>query len=326
MALHRLPHAPLDGITQIRFAPARTNLLLVSSWDSHVRLYDVNSNRLIGLKKFPKAVLDCTFLQETSRFLSVGLDKRVVACDFQTQQEFEIGQHDEAIRCVEYHPATMQVFTGSWDGTLRAWDPRRPQKPTQYVSLGAKVFCMDVSDNKVIVGGSDRHVHIHDMRKMNQPIDRRESSLKFQIRSLKANPKEPFFASGSVEGRVAIEYLDERENMQSRYMFKCHRKKEANGDEAVHRVNAMAFHPTQGTFATGGSDGGVYIWDGAAKKRLWKMDPFSTDVTSLSFSADGTMLAIGVSDLEPNEKIAGSTVEIVVRPVSETEMAPKVNA
>merc|ERR1712007_379027 len=76
------------------------------------------------------------------------------------------------------------------------------------------------------------------------------------------------FASSSVEGRVAIEYLDAEESQQSRYAFKCHREKGPNNEEVIHPVNCIAFHPVHGTFATGGGDGGVCIWDGYAKTRL----------------------------------------------------------
>ena len=36
--------------------------------------------------------------------------------------------------------------------------------------------------------------------------------------------------------------------------------------ETVHPVHTIAFHP-RGTFATGGGDGLVNVWDGANKKR-----------------------------------------------------------
>ena len=49
----------------------------------------------------------------------------------------------------------------------------------------------------------------------------------------------------------------------------CHRKQE-NGKDVVFPVNAMAFHPVHGTFATGGCDGFVNIWDGSNKKRLYQ--------------------------------------------------------
>ena len=49
------------------------------------------------------------------------------------------------------------------------------------------------------------------------------------------------------------------------------------------------------TFATGGSDGFVNIWDGYNKKRLCQFHRFPTSIASHYFSADGTVLAIASS-------------------------------
>jgi cell cycle arrest protein BUB3 len=43
----------------------------------------------------------------------------------------------------------------------------------------------------------------------------------------------------------------------------CHRV-----DGTINPINAVAFHPTYGTFATGGCDGTVVVWDARMKKRL----------------------------------------------------------
>lgn len=51
------------------------------------------------------------------------------------------------------------------------------------------------------------------------------------------------------------------------FVMQCHRRKDAN-KEIVYPVNALAFHPSYGTFATGGCDAVVSVWDGENKKRL----------------------------------------------------------
>ena len=68
--------------------------------------------------------------------------------------------------------------------------------------------------------------------------------------------------------RVAVEYMDPSPEVQKKkYAFKCHRIKEDNA-EKIFPVNAISFHGSFNTFATGGSDGFVNIWDGFNKKRL----------------------------------------------------------
>jgi len=325
----RLPNSPYDTISRVRFSPTDNNLV-VSSWDGHVRVYDSGSGQLAGLHKNGTrglAVLDCAFLQDATKCVSGGLEKGVVAYDVVAQQPLPLGQHDEAVRCVEFHQASQQVMTSSWDRSLRCWDPRRPGAPTQIVPLGVKAFSMDTCDDKVIVGGADRHVHIFDPRMMGSGaplLERRESSLKHQIRSVKVSYDMKSFASSSVEGRVAIEYFDPEENLRSRYAFKCHRVKDASGTETVYPVNALAFHPGYDTFATGGSDGGVCVWDGAAKKRTWRLTPFDTAVSSLDFSSDGGTMAIGVSyTWDQGEKTSAPAPQVIVRQMEKEEVMPK---
>jgi len=320
----KLAAPPLDCISRVKFAPGVGNTqLLVSSWDGQVCLYDARTTHKIGTHKQSLAVLDCSFLEDVSKAVSGGLEKRLVIWDFQNLRETQIGRHDEAIRCVEFQPETRQVFSGSWDRTVRAWDPRQPSNPTSVISLGTKAFALDVGTRNIIVGGADRCVYIYDNRNLGQPVERRESLLKYQIRALKIGVNPHLYASGSVEGRVGIEYLDPQENEEKHYAFKCHRVK-TDGGEDIHPVNCIDFHPVHGTFATGGSDGGVCVWDAYAKKRLWRLSPLDTSVSSLSFSADGTMLAIGVSyTFDNGDKNPVPANELVIRQITDSEVQPK---
>lgn len=63
-----------------------------------------------------------------------------------------------------------------------------------------------------------------------------------------------------------------------KYAFKCHRQ----GDFAF-PINAISYHPMYGTFATGGCDGFVNIWDGENRKRLFQCHPYQTSISSLAF-------------------------------------------
>ena len=64
------------------------------------------------------------------------------------------------------------------------------------------------------------------------------------------------------------------------------------------QVNAISFHREYNTFATGGSDGLVNIWDGANKKRLCQFHKYPTSISSLCFSSDGTVLVRGTFYLD----------------------------
>jgi cell cycle arrest protein BUB3 len=57
-------------------------------------------------------------------------------------------------------------------------------------------------------------VHVYDIRKMSEPQQRRESSLKHQTRCIRTFPDGTGYALSSVEGRVAIEYFDPSDEVQ----------------------------------------------------------------------------------------------------------------
>lgn len=119
-----------------------------------------------------------------------------------------------------------------------------------------------------------------------------------------------------------MEYFDPEEKVQEKkYAFKCHRTKE-EGVETLYPVNAISFHPF-GTFATGGSDKIVNIWDGFQKKRLVSFTPYPTSVSSLSFNSNGTQLAIGSSYCFEKGEQEHPKDSIYIRNIVEKIVKPK---
>ncbi|EOA38178.1 hypothetical protein CARUB_v10009656mg [Capsella rubella] len=320
-----LSNPPSDGISNLRFSNSSDHLL-VSSWDKSVRLYDANADLLRGEFKHGGAVLDCCFHDDSSGF-SVCADYKVRRIDFNAGKEDVLGTHDKPVRCVEYSYAAGQVISGSWDRTIKCWDPRGASG-LERTQIGTyqqpeRVNSLSLVGNRLVVATAGRHVNIYDLRNMSQPEQRRESSLKYQTRCVRCYPNGSGYALSSVEGRVSMEFFDLSEAAQAKkYAFKCHRKSE-DGRDIVYPVNAIAFHPIYGTFASGGCDGFVNIWDGNNKKRLYQYSKYPTSIAALSFSRDGGLLAVASSYTfeegdKPHEPDA-----IFVRSVNEIEVKPK---
>ena len=130
------------------------------------------------------------------------------------------------------------------------------------------MFTLSVCQNRIVVGTSNRHVLIYDVRNLSAPEQQRESSLKFQTRCIRCFPNGKGYALSSIEGRVAMEYFDMSAAAQAKkYAFKCHRAVDDKGIDTVYPVNALAFHPTHGTFATGGCDGKVQTCPSCSRSR-----------------------------------------------------------
>ncbi|KAF3532241.1 hypothetical protein F2Q69_00037890 [Brassica cretica] len=296
-----LANPPSDGISNLRFSNTSDHLL-VSSWDKRVRLYDVSTNSLKGEFLHGGAVLDCCFHDDSSGF-SVGSDNKVRRIVFNVGKEDVLGMHEKPVRCVEYSYAAGQVITGSWDKTVKCWDPRGASGPER-TQVGTylqpeRVYSLSLVGNRLVVATAGRHVNIYDLRNMSQPEQRRESSLKYQTRCVRSYPNGTGYALSSVEGRVAMEFFDLSEAAQAK---------------------------NYGTFATGGCDGFVNIWDGNNKKRLYQYSKYPSSIAALSFSRDGQLLAVASSyTFEEGEK-SHEPEAIFVRNVNEIEVKPKPKA
>eukprot|EP00919_Chromeraceae_sp_WS-2016_P081435 GHVR01192352.1.p1 GENE.GHVR01192352.1~~GHVR01192352.1.p1 ORF type:complete len:320 (+),score=53.11 GHVR01192352.1:69-1028(+) len=317
--MFELSDAPEDCITKVQYSPVKgDNKLLVSSWDGNLRLYDTDNRTLKAAHGAGSPVLDCAFLGDSRKAVFVGLSCELRSFNFSDYSTEHIGSHDKAIRCVEYHKQTGRVFTGGWDRVVKSWDLRSGHV-AETVDVGGKVFCMHSCDDKLVVGTSARDCVILDARQLNRPVERREC-LKHQMRTLKCFQDESGFAVASVEGRVAWESFSTN---KLKYAFKCHRETE-NGIEKIFPVNALAFHPIYGTFATGGSDGLVCFWDGLVKKKISKMPKFPVGVSSLSFSEDGRHIAIATSySFEEDEKTTPVPNQIHIKPITDGDIKNK---
>ena len=189
---------------------------------------------------------------------------------------------------------------------------------------------------------ASRTLHIYDLKSLTllgsqsssnanvlevEPWQRRESSLRFMTRAIACMPNDAGYASSSIEGRVAVEWFDSSAESQARkYAFKCHRQLGEDGADIVYPVNALAFHPIQGSFASGGGDGFVAFWDGVAKRRIRQYPKYPYSVASLSFSGNGKLLAVavcpGFEDGKDDVEAEGQ-VKIFIRELSDTEAKGK---
>lgn len=319
----RLQPSPADAVSSLQFGPNSNQFLLVSSWDSTVRLYDVVSNTLRLKYNHKGPVLDCSF-QDAVHAWSGGVDCQVKSFDFNCSAETVIGRHKGPVRCVEFCSAVNAVISGSWDSTVHLWDPRSPSTAGSF-SQPERVYTMSVCGDKLVVGTAMRKVLVWDLRNMGYVQQRRESSLKYQTRCIRCFPNQQGYVLSSIEGRVAVEYLDPSPEVQrKKYAFKCHRVKDGGGIEHIYPVNAIAFHGLYNTFATGGSDGFVNIWDGFNKKRLCQFHKYPSSIAALAFCPDGTLLAIGSSFLHEQEGVENIPPDaIFVRRVTDQETKPK---
>jgi cell cycle arrest protein BUB3 len=76
------------------------------------------------------------------------------------------------------------LVSGSWDCSLRLWDPRAATPQQAVTTTPERVYCLDMTNHNIVVAMASRLFNIYDIRNMATPAQQRESSLKYMTRSL----------------------------------------------------------------------------------------------------------------------------------------------
>lgn len=286
-----------DSISDLQFSPT-ADYLAAASWDKKVRIWAVSEQRQSkpeALIDFEAPALACAWSQDGTKIAGVGADNHIRLLDLQQGGTTPLSwkAHDQPIRCCKFGNinGSPYLITGSWDKKIKYWD-LRSDKPTAELDQQDRVYTMDVKDNLLVVGTADRYINVVSLADPTKIYKTIQSPLKFQTRVVSCFKEANGFAVGSIEGRCAIQYVEEKDS-SSNFSFKCHRENAPNSKDVsnVYSVNAISFHPEHGTFSTAGSDGTFHFWDGNAKHRLKGYPATGNPITATAFNRQGTIFA-----------------------------------
>lgn len=356
MSVYEIPAEITEIISSVAFSSDGTTIV-AGAWDSSIHIYtrsDDSSHFQHKAKIETDApILSLCYGADDNTVFSAGLDHEVAQYSLSEGSESRIllNKHSQPANKIAYSKEHDAVLSTSWDETLHVHDPTN--KRFVSIKLAAKPFALSLTTEKAVVTMAERKVHVFSLadlkaltsqagssEDMQQPIaakpwQERESSLKFQTRDTACMPDGTGFAAASIEGRVGVEWFDEDAN-QNMYAFKCHREKgtmpSEDGTELpadfIYPVNTLAFHPVHTTtFATGGGDGVVALWDAKTKRRIRQYPKLPAPVAALDFSPDGKLLAIGISpgfeDGKEEEIPDPALIKVYIRELGENEAKGK---
>ncbi|KAF1919838.1 WD40-repeat-containing domain protein [Ampelomyces quisqualis] len=335
-----LAQNPSEPISSVKFSPTTPTRLLVSSWDRNVYLYDTHAEpggKLLRKFEHRAPVLDVCFGRDDNEAFTCGLDWEVRRIDLETASQTVMSTHAAGVRNILFSAPHNLLISASWDSTLHLHHLSRPGDFSA-VRLPSKPFSLSASPTKLVVAMASRAVNIYELDQLSEaakrggretvdlaPWQQRESSMKYMTRAVACMPNDAGYSSSSIEGRVAVEWFDPSEESQSRkYAFKCHRQT-VDGQDVVYPVHALAYHPVHGTFATGGGDGVVALWDAVAKRRIRQYQKFPASVQTIDFSSDGKFVAVGVSPgfEDGVDDVPDGVIKVFIRELSATEAQGK---
>lgn len=326
-----LANPPEDSVSDLQFSPT-ADFLAVASWDKKVRIYQVSEQGINEGKAaidFEAPVLGCAWSEDGSKVVGVGADKHFRLLDLNSPSSPQsLLAHEQPIRSCKFTTVdgNPYLITGSWDRKLKYWD-FRSQNPIATVEMQDRVYTMDIKAKLLVVGTADRYINIIDLNNPGKIYKTIQSPLKFQTRVVSCFKEANGFAIGSIEGRCAIQYVEEKDS-NSNFSFKCHRDTPPNNKDVsnVYSVNAISFHPEHGTFSTAGSDGTFHFWDGNAKHRLKGYPSTGQPITATAFNRQGSIFAYAScydwsQGYQKNQP--GNTTKVMLHSVNSEEVKPR---
>lgn len=273
--------------------------IIVTSWDGLLTVYDYEvEHRTVSLNsqlRHECALLACCYVDtfHGRQIYVSSVQGEVLQVDLESEGFIPVKNNYATLGIPCISDFQGQLICGSWDGTLQVVDCETNCVVLQErLSDGLKVISMDVDNERMVIATSRNKVRLFELPL--RPKDKGtevESGLKYQARKVKLTPQGDGYVCSSLDGRVAVEYLEDESR---KFAFRCHRLNLVD-TSMVFPVNALSFRPNSNVLYTGGSDGSVSCWNLTSRKKVEQLPKFNEN-SVVQLACNEQVLCVATSD------------------------------
>lgn len=257
------------GVSAIRFFPKYGHLLLSSSWDSKVKIWDTQNSRkcIRTYMGHTNAVRDICFSNDGTKFVSVGYDRYAKLWDTETGQCLGGFSNKKIPYCVKFHPDENKqhlFVTGCSDKKIIQWDTNSGKLVQEYDAHLGGVNSITFVDNnrRFMTTSDDKKIYIWEwgipvvMKHISEPH-------MHSIPSVAMHPSGKFVVGQSLDNQIVTYTAKDRFTFQKKKVFKGH----LNAGYACQ----VDVSPDGRFVLSGDADGRAFIWDWKSCKPYKKL-------------------------------------------------------
>ncbi|WP_063006254.1 WD40 repeat domain-containing protein [Nocardia salmonicida] len=187
---------------------------------------------------------------------------------------------------VHYDEPSGTIVTGSWNGTVRAWDfASRKLLWIQPKGHRGAANSVATAAGRLISGGDDGTLRLWDTSTTRTPAGARLPYLSRDPGAVAFNPDSTHLAFAGWDGRVRLWKVWPRSEIVPPRL-----------DAHTGAVIGLAYSNDGRHIVSGGQDGTIRLWDGKTAAQLEVLGRFHSPVHTVAFNAEGSRVALGSGD------------------------------